>query len=154
MFPVHELIAKSSVTKGPNVKEKCGFHKLLVHQGLPKWSPVGNSSKCRQFTLLGKPYSPNGRFLVQETFPKTLPRFVCRDGSTECATKPSILCHRIWLVPNSLPTNMKPTNIKALRWLAYFTRPPRCCYLWRVTEIIGNRRREEYRVTSPLCSGE
>ena len=26
--------------------------------------------------------------------------------------------------------------------------------LWRVTGIIGNRHRQEYRGTSPLCSGE
>ena len=46
------------------------------------------------------------------------------------------------------------SNMKALRRLVYFTRPPRCCHQWRVTGIIGNRGREEYRGTSPLCSGE
>ena len=34
------------------------------------------------------------------------------------------------------------------------TNQHKSCNLWRVTEIIGNRRREEYRGTSPPCSGE
>ena len=29
------------------------------------------------------------------------------------------------------------SNMKALRWLVYFMRPPQCCHLWRVTGIIG-----------------
>ena len=37
------------------------FHKKLI---------------CYQNAKLHQPYSPNGRFLVQETFPKTLPQFV------------------------------------------------------------------------------
>ena len=46
------------------------------------------------------------------------------------------------------------SNMKALCWLVYFTWPPRCCHLWRVTRSIGNRLREEYRGTSPLSSRE
>ena len=35
-----------------------------------------SSQKCTTFCYISASYSPNGRFLVQETFPKTLPRFV------------------------------------------------------------------------------
>ena len=38
--------------------------------------------------------------------------------------------------------------------IGLFHATSQCCYLWRVTGIIGNRRREEYRGTSPLHSGE
>ena len=57
-------------------------------------------NKNNMVIMFTSSYSPNGRFLVQETFPKTLPRFVLilislQKWHNKCVTKPSILCHSI-----------------------------------------------------------
>ena len=49
-----------------------------------------------------------------------------------------------------VPTSITTTNMKPLRLLVYFTRPPRCCHLWRVTGII--RTDAERSTGVPLLS--
>ena len=49
-----------------------------------------------------------------------------------------------------VPTSITTTNMKALRLLVYFTRPPRCWHLWRVTGII--RTDTERSTGVPLLS--
>ena len=62
----------------------CALYKIYVFliEMMPsaiRWSEKG-CKFCFQTIILkcfcAPPYTPNGRFLVQETFPKTLPRFV------------------------------------------------------------------------------
>ena len=152
-------------------------------------------------------YSPNSRFLVQETFPKTLPRFVLILVSLQRwqhrvrkETKHFVSSHLIgpqlyqhdsasikMAAPMevSLPQTMlqKLLDLLKLESLKFCLKRHvhvichiRCqanidyhkqhesaaliglfhmtssVHLWRVTRIIGNRRREEYRDTSSLCS--
>ena len=104
-------------------------------------------------------YSPNGRFLVQETFPKTLPRFVLilislqRWQHRVCnETKHFVSQHLIG--PQFLANQHETNQHKSGALIGLFHATSSVLLSVESYRNYRNRRREEYRGTSPLCSGE
>ena len=96
------------------------------------------------FRCLETKYSPNGRFFTGNLPQDSASVCINIDISPEMAAQSAQQNQAFLRLVPILPTNMKPTNMKALL-IAILTSS-----VLISVEINGNQRREEYRGTSPL----
>ena len=97
-------------------------------------------------------YSPNGRFLVQETFHKTLPRFVLILISLQRWQHRAFKETKHFVSPHLIGPQLHQLGKRCVDWSIScdLLGADICGELPELSETNA----EEYRGTSPLCSGE